>query len=109
MYVGHDFPCRLLGSDPKLPVESIFEVPGASKAHLDVVNGQSLKVTYLGELVRKQNRVQPTAFGSAGGRWGGRGMRPALDTLLKRTPRRDVTRARPPFAPPRADEDDPRR
>ena len=38
-----------------------------------------------------------------------RGIRPALDTLLKRTPRRDVTRARPPFAPPRADEDDPRR
>ena len=24
--------------DPKLAVESIFEVPGASKAHLDVVN-----------------------------------------------------------------------
>jgi len=25
--------------DPKLAVESISEVPGASKAHLDVVNG----------------------------------------------------------------------
>ena len=29
--------------DPKLAVESISEVPGASKAHLDVVKGQSLK------------------------------------------------------------------
>ena len=25
--------------DPKLAVEFIYEVPGASKAHLDVVNG----------------------------------------------------------------------
>ena len=25
--------------DPKLAVESIYEVPGASKAHLEVVNG----------------------------------------------------------------------
>ena len=26
--------------DPKLAVESVFEVPGASKAHRDVVNGE---------------------------------------------------------------------
>ena len=33
--------------DPKLVVESISEVPGASKAHLDVVNGgQSPNTTY---------------------------------------------------------------
>ena len=49
------------------------------------------------------------------GRALGRGIRPALDTLLKRhasvgvASARRPTRARPPFALPWADEDDPRR
>jgi hypothetical protein len=46
------------------------------------------------------------------GRTLGRGIRPALNPLLRSarpTPRRDVTRARPPFALPRADEDNSRR
>ena len=39
----------------------------------------------------------------------GAGHTPCFEPALERTPRRDVTRARPPFALPRADEDNSRR